>query len=206
MASSSSNGLVRRGRELRPLARMLEPATGDNQVMAVTPPGPVARHSWRLSKRHARSSRPTCCAGQGGAQRSNAIRIGWTRCCGSSLPSRWPAPGSRGRSRSAATAAGICASTPTSTCWCCSADASAPLRRNSSGRSLHPLWDLGVVVGHQVRELEDFSALEADNPEFLLALLDARPVAGLRVLFDRFRALFHTAATHALHPEVAARS
>src|SRR5262245_32593926 len=43
---------------------------------------------------------------------------------------------------------------------------------------LHPLWDLGVVVGHQVRELDDFAHLEADNPEFLLALLDARHVAG----------------------------
>jgi [protein-PII] uridylyltransferase len=52
---------------------------------------------------------------------------------------------------------------------------------------LNPLWDLGVVVGHQVREFEEFSTLEADNPEFLLALLDARPVAGLRILFDRFR-------------------
>ena len=71
---------------------------------------------------------------------------------------------------------------------------------------LHPLWDLGVVVGHQVRELDEFSTLEADNPEFLLALLDARPVAGARALFDRFGALFHTASTHALHPEVAARA
>src|SRR4030095_932762 len=62
---------------------------------------------------------------------------------------------------------------------------------------LNPLWDLGVVVGHQVRELDEFSTLEADNPEFLLALLDARPVAGMRLLFDRFRALFHTASTHA---------
>ena len=62
---------------------------------------------------------------------------------------------------------------------------------------LHPLWDLGVVVGHQVRELDDFNRLETDNPEFLLALLDARPVAGARALFDRFGALFHTASTHA---------
>ena len=62
---------------------------------------------------------------------------------------------------------------------------------------LHPLWDIGVVVGHQVRELDDFRTLEADNPEFLLALLDARPVAGARVLFDRFNSLFHTPATHA---------
>ena len=62
---------------------------------------------------------------------------------------------------------------------------------------LHPLWDLGVVVGHQVRELDDFNRLETDNPEFLLALLDARPIAGARSLFDRFGAMFHTAATHA---------
>jgi len=62
---------------------------------------------------------------------------------------------------------------------------------------LHPLWDLGVVVGHQVREIDDFREREADNPEFLLALLDARPVAGARSLFDRFSALFHTPETHA---------
>jgi len=62
---------------------------------------------------------------------------------------------------------------------------------------LNPLWDLGVSIGHQVRELEEFSTLEADNHEFLLALLDARPVAGVRVLFERFGALFHTASTHA---------
>ena len=62
---------------------------------------------------------------------------------------------------------------------------------------LHPLWDLGVVIGHQVRDIGDFAQLEVDNPEFLLALLDARPVAGSRALFDRFSTLFHTPATHA---------
>ena len=62
---------------------------------------------------------------------------------------------------------------------------------------LHPLWDLGVVIGHQVRELADFAQLEEDNPEFLLALLDARPIAGARDLFDRFATAFHTSATHA---------
>ena len=62
---------------------------------------------------------------------------------------------------------------------------------------LNPLWDLGVVVGQQVRELADFSTLEADNPEFLLALVDARPLAGDRTLFDRFAATFHQPATHA---------
>jgi len=62
---------------------------------------------------------------------------------------------------------------------------------------LHPLWDLGVVVGHQVRELDEFADLETDNPEFLLALLDARLVAGAAPLFERLGAMFHTAATHA---------
>jgi [protein-PII] uridylyltransferase len=62
---------------------------------------------------------------------------------------------------------------------------------------LHPLWDLGITIGHQVRELDEFSTLEEDNPEFLLALLDARPVAGQRRLFDAFTGMFHTAETHA---------
>ena len=62
---------------------------------------------------------------------------------------------------------------------------------------LTPLWDLGVVIGHQVRELADFKQLEVDNPEFLLALLDARPVAGARPVFDKFAARFHKAGTHA---------
>jgi [protein-PII] uridylyltransferase len=64
-------------------------------------------------------------------------------------------------------------------------------------RFLNPLWDLGVVVGHQVRDIEDFQQLETDNPEFLLALLDARPVAGARSVFERFGAVFHQAGTHA---------
>lgn len=62
---------------------------------------------------------------------------------------------------------------------------------------LHPLWDLGITIGHQVRELDEFATLEVDNPEFLLALLDARLVAGERRLFDAFSGLFHTSATHA---------
>jgi len=62
---------------------------------------------------------------------------------------------------------------------------------------LNPLWDLGVVVGHQVRDIDDFRELERDNPEFLLALLDARPVAGARSVFERFSAMFHQPETHA---------
>jgi [protein-PII] uridylyltransferase len=62
---------------------------------------------------------------------------------------------------------------------------------------LHPLWDLPLDVGHQVRELGDFARLETDNPEFLLALLDARRIAGDPALFNRFTAAFHTPRAHA---------
>src|SRR6185437_13929746 len=54
-----------------------------------------------------------------------------------------------------------------------------------------------VVVGHQVRHIDDFQQLETDNPEFLLALLDARPIAGARSVFERFAVVFHQPATHA---------
>jgi [protein-PII] uridylyltransferase len=62
---------------------------------------------------------------------------------------------------------------------------------------LHPLWDLQLVVGHQVRELADFERLETDNPEFLLALLDARRIVGDPELYRRFLAAFHRPETHA---------
>ena len=65
------------------------------------------------------------------------------------------------------------------------------------GELLHPLWDLGLTVGHQVRELNDFARIEADNPEFLLALVDARPIAGDRDLFDRFMERVQRAELHA---------
>ena len=50
---------------------------------------------------------------------------------------------------------------------------------------LQPLWDLQLVVGHQVRELADFDELDISNTEFLLAALDARPIAGDLDLFER---------------------
>ncbi len=61
---------------------------------------------------------------------------------------------------------------------------------------LHPLWDLRLDLGHHVREIEDFQHLERDNPEFVLALLDARLVAGDSALFDRFHQLFHVSNPH----------
>ena len=50
---------------------------------------------------------------------------------------------------------------------------------------LHPLWDLRFQVGHHVRELGDFDHLDTTNPEYLLALMDLRPLAGDRELTDR---------------------
>src|SRR5471032_1530186 len=62
---------------------------------------------------------------------------------------------------------------------------------------LHPLWDLQFSVGHQIRQMTDFEELEIDNPEFLLALLDARKVAGDAMLFERLAARVRTPFAHA---------
>ncbi len=62
---------------------------------------------------------------------------------------------------------------------------------------LHPLWDAGLQIGHQVREVDELTSLEVDNPEFLLALLDMRPLAGDLSLVNRFTEAFHTSETHA---------
>src|SRR5262245_63193895 len=34
---------------------------------------------------------------------------------------------------------------------------------------LNPIWDLGLTIGHHVREVHEGSRLAEDNPEFLLA-------------------------------------
>ena len=52
---------------------------------------------------------------------------------------------------------------------------------------LHPLWDLGLTVGHQVRELPDFDSPELDNPEYLVSLREARFLDGDHGLFGQFR-------------------
>ena len=66
---------------------------------------------------------------------------------------------------------------------------------------LHPLWDLKLTVGHHVRELDDFDRLETDNPEFLLALMDLRQLAGDRALFDRFDDILQASSDH-WHPQI----
>ena len=50
---------------------------------------------------------------------------------------------------------------------------------------LHPLWDLRFDVGHHVREIADLENADPDNPEFLVALTDARFLDGDSDLFER---------------------
>jgi [protein-PII] uridylyltransferase len=59
---------------------------------------------------------------------------------------------------------------------------------------LHPLWDLRLTVGHQIRELAELAdpsereRLERDNPEFLLALTDTRFLSGVEEIATAVRA------------------
>src|SRR5262245_45324801 len=49
---------------------------------------------------------------------------------------------------------------------------------------LQPLWDLGLTVGHHIRERAELDTPDEGNPEFLLALCDLRLIAGDSGLFD----------------------
>ena len=51
---------------------------------------------------------------------------------------------------------------------------------------LHPLWDLGLSVGHQVRELRELEVPETHNPEYLVALLEARFLDGDQETYEQF--------------------
>jgi len=59
---------------------------------------------------------------------------------------------------------------------------------------LHPLWDLRFQVGHHVREITDFDRLDTGNPEYLLALMDLRSLAGDRQLVDRLEGVMKSSA------------
>ena len=52
---------------------------------------------------------------------------------------------------------------------------------------LQPLWDIGLSVGHHVRELDEFDEPDMSNTEFLLSLLDLRLIAGDERLFQRLK-------------------
>ena len=61
---------------------------------------------------------------------------------------------------------------------------------------LNPIWDLGLTIGHHVREVSEGAGLDSDNSEFLLALTDARPVVGDATLLDQFLAASDFALTN----------
>ena len=81
-------------------------------------------------------------------------------------------------SRSAATAGGISACTRTSICWCCSAAASGRRRSGSCAASCIRSGISASSSATRCASSTSSPTLETDNPEFLLALLDARLVAG----------------------------
>ena len=58
-----------------------------------------------------------------------------------------------------------------------------PREESAVSALLQPLWDLRLTLGQHVRELHDFDAIEADNPELLLSLLDLRFLAGSETVF-----------------------
>jgi [protein-PII] uridylyltransferase len=66
---------------------------------------------------------------------------------------------------------------------------------------LHPLWDLGLVVGHQVRDVLEIHRWREDDPTFLLALADARVVAGTPALGAHITAIVDTAEARAFMVE-----
>jgi len=61
---------------------------------------------------------------------------------------------------------------------------------------LQPLWDLGLSVGHHVREFAEFDEPDTSNTEFLLSLLDVRFIAGDERLFQRLDAWTRAATTN----------
>ena len=68
----------------------------------------------------------------------------------------------------------------------------------------HPLWDLGLDVGHQVRQLSQLEQAETDNPEFLVAVVDSRFLTGDASVFERFDTLVHGPASVWRQPTVQA--
>jgi [protein-PII] uridylyltransferase len=70
---------------------------------------------------------------------------------------------------------------------------------------MHPLWDLGIAVGHQVREVHEIGRLDVDDPTFALALADARLVWGQCALAGVVAAAAGTAAARAFVVEALQR-
>ena len=54
----------------------------------------------------------------------------------------------------------------------------------------HPLWDIGLDLGHGVRALSDGLALAREDTQVLTSLLDIRLLAGSAMVLERFRQEF----------------
>ncbi len=55
-----------------------------------------------------------------------------------------------------------------------------------AGAVTQMLWDCGLEPSHSVRSIRDVTQFHADNAEFYLSLLDARPLAGDPALIEQF--------------------
>jgi [protein-PII] uridylyltransferase len=66
---------------------------------------------------------------------------------------------------------------------------SLPAEAESLSQALfHPLWDLGLALGHGVRTVPGCLELAGSDHKVLASLLDARPVAGDKGVFEVFAA------------------
>ena len=75
-------------------------------------------------------------------------------------------------------------------------------------RSIYPLWDAGLKVGHSVRTVAQAVEAARANVETFTALLDARLLAGNRALFEEFlraRSALVRTQRRWLHQELAVR-
>ncbi|HUI41922.1 MAG TPA: HD domain-containing protein, partial [Terriglobia bacterium] len=71
--------------------------------------------------------------------------------------------------------------------WICADSAAESAHRESTAAVLRTLWDLGLRSSGGLRTLSECRSVVATNPEFAIALLDARYLAGDPQLFSTLR-------------------
>ncbi len=120
-----------------------------------------------------------CCARSGGKRACPAIAPCW---------------------RSAATAAGRCFHTPTSTFSSCCRIAVDNAARELVSDLVSQLWDVGLELGHSVRTIAECIAEGAQDVTVQTNLLEARWVSGSRVLIGALRGRHQTNARSARIP------
>ena len=86
----------------------------------------------------------------------------------------------------------------------CSPTRSARRKSVSSNRYSTRCGIFRLDLGHHVRELADFGQVDTDNPEYLVALRDARFLDGDRAVFDHFTDVCLGPGTKWLDPTLAA--